>query len=89
MTITIALSATGRQWHTKDGFFGIVSMKRLTTSRKWIELCAVSWFSATLAVALGDVKLTEETADGRTVYRMENERVAVLIDPSRGGNVTS
>lgn len=60
-------------------------MKRSTNSRKWIGLCAVSCFSA----ALADVKLTEETVDGRTAYRMENERVTLLIGPAHGGNVTS
>ena len=36
-----------------------------------------------------EVKLTEESANGGTVYRLQNYRVNLLIDPARGGAVVS
>ena len=35
------------------------------------------------------VKMTEEQMDGRTVYRLENYRVNLVVDPARGGAVVS
>ncbi|MCG2661125.1 MAG: hypothetical protein L6437_12885, partial [Kiritimatiellae bacterium] len=36
-----------------------------------------------------DVTLTTETKDGRTYYRMDNGRVALVVDPAQGGAVIS
>ncbi|NQU39756.1 MAG: hypothetical protein HQ523_07370 [Lentisphaerae bacterium] len=39
--------------------------------------------------AFAGVRLTEEPVDGATTYRLENERVSLVINPQRGGAVTS
>ena len=64
-------------------------MKRARENRNRITFYGVALFLAVLSFAFGDVKLAEETVNGQTVYRLENERVSLLVNPAQGGNVTS
>ena len=65
------------------------TMKRARDKRNRITFYGVALFLAVLGFAFGNVKLAEETIEGQTVYRLENERVSLLVNPAQGGNVTS
>jgi hypothetical protein len=52
-------------------------------------ICLMFTLLAMAGTAPAAVRLTEETANGHTVYRLENGRVNLVISPHRGGAVTS
>ena len=57
--------------------------------RKPICLCVPLVLPLLLGYAHGGVTLNEVKVNGKTAYRLANERVVLVIDPARGGAVTS
>ncbi len=52
-------------------------------------LFVVSLTIVCCAAYAAEVKLEEKTIDGKTVYAIENYRVSLVVDPARGGAVSS